>query len=117
MHTDGQLLYMFLCFLFSGDFTCAREVSTVVCAHEPDCLPRDCNGHGECRMGLCVCDSHWTGAGCDVQMCKETNCSTNGVCTEGDWKLVIVIVDLIECLRIDLYHSTAALLKFDQTHK
>lgn len=67
-----------------GKFNCPRQVTTIVCAHEPDCVPRNCNGHGQCVMGRCVCDSQWTGESCDVVKCKENNCSSNGVCSEQD---------------------------------
>ena len=69
----------------SGLFTCSRKVSTVVCAHEPDCIPKDCNGHGQCVMGECLCNSHWTGGSCNVLKCRQHNCSSNGNCTtEGE---------------------------------
>ena len=60
-------------------------MSTIVCAHEPDCVSKDCNGHGQCVMGQCVCDSHWTGDSCDVLKCRQHNCSSNGQCfAEGE---------------------------------
>lgn len=67
-----------------GLFTCSRKVSTVVCAHEPDCIPKDCNGHGQCVMGECLCNSHWTGGSCNVLKCRQHNCSSNGNCTTED---------------------------------
>ena len=67
--------------IFSGEFICPRNVSTIVCAHEPDCVPKDCNGHGQCMMGQCLCDSHWTGDACDVLKCQQHNCSSNGQCS------------------------------------
>ena len=71
--------------LFSGEFTCARNVSTIVCAHEPDCVSKACSGHGQCVMGQCLCDSHWTGDSCDVLKCQQHNCSSNGQCSaEGE---------------------------------
>ena len=78
-------LWLFSLVIFSGEFTCSREVSTIVCAHEPDCVSRDCNGHGQCVMGQCLCDSHWRGDSCNVLKCEQHNCSSNGQCSaEGE---------------------------------
>ena len=80
----------------SGKFNCPRHVTTIVCAHEPDCVPRNCNGHGQCVMGRCVCDSQWTGESCDVVKCKENNCSSNGVCSQqGESRQAILYVDSV----------------------
>ena len=80
----------------SGKFNCPRQVTTIVCAHEPDCVPRNCNGHGQCVMGRCVCDSQWTGESCDVVKCKENNCSSNGVCSQqGESRQAILYVDSV----------------------
>ena len=78
-------LWLFSLVIFSGEFTCSREVSTIVCAHEPDCVSRDCNGRGQCVMGQCLCDSHWRGDSCNVLKCERHNCSSNGQCSaEGE---------------------------------
>ena len=80
----------------SGKFNCPRQVTTIVCAHEPDCVPSNCNGHGQCVMGRCVCDSQWTGESCDVVKCKENNCSSNGVCSQqGESRQAILYVDSV----------------------
>lgn len=64
-------------------------MSTIVCAHEPDCVPKDCNGHGQCVMGQCLCDSQWTGDTCDILKCKQHNCSSNGQCSvEGEMCMI-----------------------------
>ena len=69
---------------FSGDYICSRKVSTIACIHKPDCIPPDCNKHGKCHMGECICDRQWVGPECDRPLCKINNCSSNGVCTEGN---------------------------------
>ncbi|RDD47125.1 N-acetylglucosamine-1-phosphodiester alpha-N-acetylglucosaminidase [Trichoplax sp. H2] len=63
-------------------FRCARPVSTVICAHHLYCLPQDCNNHGKCVNGKCLCNDKWIGEACDTVNCKHLhNCSGNGVCT------------------------------------
>ncbi|XP_064640123.1 N-acetylglucosamine-1-phosphodiester alpha-N-acetylglucosaminidase-like isoform X2 [Lineus longissimus] len=62
-------------------FVCDRKITTIVCAHEPECRPSaNCSGHGNCVAGRCVCRYPWTGAACDVLKCAS-NCSGNGDCT------------------------------------
>ena len=65
----------------SGEFNCPRQVSTIVCAHEPDCVPNDCNDHGWCDMGQCHCNTQWGGESCNILLCRENNCSSNGLCS------------------------------------
>lgn len=66
------------------DFSCAREVSTILCAHYSECDPPDCNGHGVCHKGVCECNpqTHWTGPKCNILDCKnETYCHPGrGIC-------------------------------------
>ncbi|XP_060028414.1 N-acetylglucosamine-1-phosphodiester alpha-N-acetylglucosaminidase isoform X2 [Erinaceus europaeus] len=63
---------------------CPRQVSTVVCVHEPRCQPPDCNSHGTCEGGLCRCTgSFWRGPACDELDCGPSNCSGHGLCTEA----------------------------------
>ncbi|XP_038069991.1 N-acetylglucosamine-1-phosphodiester alpha-N-acetylglucosaminidase-like [Patiria miniata] len=62
-------------------YRCQREVSTILCVHEPDCNPPDCSGHGECVMGECRCRGYWQSPRCDRLDCGLRNCSGNGVCT------------------------------------
>ncbi|XP_013392587.1 N-acetylglucosamine-1-phosphodiester alpha-N-acetylglucosaminidase [Lingula anatina] len=65
-------------------FGCERKVSTIVCAHEPECQPsHNCSGHGNCVGGICICDEYWMGPSCDLLMCGVHNCSRQGVCTES----------------------------------
>uniref|UniRef100_A0A2K5CPW3 N-acetylglucosamine-1-phosphodiester alpha-N-acetylglucosaminidase n=1 Tax=Aotus nancymaae TaxID=37293 RepID=A0A2K5CPW3_AOTNA len=62
---------------------CPRQVSTVVCVHEPRCQPPDCHGHGTCVDGHCQCTGHfWRGPGCGELDCGPSNCSQHGLCTE-----------------------------------
>ncbi|XP_053132933.1 N-acetylglucosamine-1-phosphodiester alpha-N-acetylglucosaminidase [Hemicordylus capensis] len=62
---------------------CPRNISTVVCVHEPVCQPPDCSGHGQCVRGECRCDgAFWQGPACDVLDCGPSNCSLHGMCTE-----------------------------------
>ena len=64
-----------------------------MCAHEPDCVSKDCSGHGQCVMGQCLCDSHWTGDSCDVLKCQQHNCSSNGQCSaEGETYMRVCLV-------------------------
>lgn len=73
------------CFYFSPDHksVCARKVSTVVCAHAPECHPGNCSNHGDCINGDCHCHGNWHGAACDSLKCGSHNCSGHGVCTAG----------------------------------
>ncbi|XP_022092205.1 N-acetylglucosamine-1-phosphodiester alpha-N-acetylglucosaminidase-like [Acanthaster planci] len=64
-------------------FRCQRQVSTILCVHEPDCDPSDCSSHGECVMGECRCHGNWQSPKCDWLDCGPLNCSSNGVCTEA----------------------------------
>ncbi|XP_077172614.1 N-acetylglucosamine-1-phosphodiester alpha-N-acetylglucosaminidase isoform X2 [Paroedura picta] len=62
---------------------CPRQISTVVCVHEPPCHPEDCSGHGYCVLGRCQCSgAYWRGPACDVLECGPSNCSLHGMCTE-----------------------------------
>ncbi|XP_007982963.3 N-acetylglucosamine-1-phosphodiester alpha-N-acetylglucosaminidase [Chlorocebus sabaeus] len=62
---------------------CPRQVSTVVCVHEPRCQPPDCHGHGTCMDGHCQCTGHfWRGPSCGELDCGPSNCSQHGLCTE-----------------------------------
>jgi hypothetical protein len=42
------------------------------------CSPPDCNNHGTCNNGTCLCDSGWTGSDCAVPL--GTCCISNGSC-------------------------------------
>ncbi|GIY00488.1 n-acetylglucosamine-1-phosphodiester alpha-N-acetylglucosaminidase [Caerostris extrusa] len=62
-------------------YACDRKVSTILCVHHPYCNPRDCNKHGNCSMGECICEMNWLPPNCDQLFCSKTNCSNNGICT------------------------------------
>ncbi|KAJ6659702.1 hypothetical protein lerEdw1_018415 [Lerista edwardsae] len=63
---------------------CPRQVSTVVCVHEPACQPPDCGGHGQCVLGECRCHGAFRkGPACSVLDCGPANCSLHGLCTEA----------------------------------
>ena len=64
-------------------YRCPRAVSTILCVHEPECDPPNCNNHGECVMGECHCHGNWETPRCDKLDCGLLNCSNNGLCTEG----------------------------------
>lgn len=61
---------------------CPRAVSTIVCVHEPECIPADCSGHGECVHGDCHCKGVWSGAACNLLNCGSLNCTVHGICSE-----------------------------------
>ncbi|XP_033755064.1 N-acetylglucosamine-1-phosphodiester alpha-N-acetylglucosaminidase-like [Pecten maximus] len=61
-------------------FHCGREVSTILCVHEVECVPADCSGHGQCNMGRCECDVLWNGTDCNTLQCVK-ECSSQGSCT------------------------------------
>ncbi|XP_041046049.1 N-acetylglucosamine-1-phosphodiester alpha-N-acetylglucosaminidase isoform X3 [Carcharodon carcharias] len=62
---------------------CPRAVSTVVCIHEPECVPADCSGHGDCLLGDCYCTGFWSGPACNLLNCGPSNCTLHGICSEG----------------------------------
>ncbi|XP_071957605.1 N-acetylglucosamine-1-phosphodiester alpha-N-acetylglucosaminidase-like [Antedon mediterranea] len=63
------------------EYNCARQVSTIICAHEPECQPENCSNHGDCILGTCHCHDNWKGARCDELFCGSTNCGEHGKCT------------------------------------
>ncbi|XP_033117244.1 N-acetylglucosamine-1-phosphodiester alpha-N-acetylglucosaminidase-like [Anneissia japonica] len=67
----------------SPRYQCGRQVSSIVCAHEPECKPTNCSNHGDCVLGSCRCHENWKGAGCDQLYCGKNNCSNHGQCTSG----------------------------------
>ncbi|XP_071785884.1 N-acetylglucosamine-1-phosphodiester alpha-N-acetylglucosaminidase-like [Asterias amurensis] len=67
-------------------YRCPRAVSTILCVHEPECDPPNCNNHGECVMGECHCHGNWATPRCDKLECGLLNCSNNGLCTEDGCK-------------------------------
>nr|CAB3264196.1 N-acetylglucosamine-1-phosphodiester alpha-N-acetylglucosaminidase-like [Phallusia mammillata] len=60
-------------------YRCARQVSTVICAHRATCVP-PCL-HGTCHDGRCECANNWVGDTCNVVECFVHNCSGHGNCT------------------------------------
>ncbi|XP_036371793.1 N-acetylglucosamine-1-phosphodiester alpha-N-acetylglucosaminidase [Megalops cyprinoides] len=60
----------------------ARNVSTVLCVHEPWCEPEDCSGHGECVEGECVCHAGWRGPTCSNLTCQAPSCGDHGLCSQ-----------------------------------
>nr|XP_054748257.1 N-acetylglucosamine-1-phosphodiester alpha-N-acetylglucosaminidase-like [Lytechinus pictus] len=64
-------------------YRCPRQVSTIICVHNPRCDPRDCNNHGDCIQGVCHCHANWHGVSCDQLQCGDHNCSEKGICS-GD---------------------------------
>lgn len=51
-----------------------------MCVHSPYCEPKDCNNHGTCSMGKCICDKNWMAPHCNELFCGQNNCSGHGVC-------------------------------------
>ncbi|NXD63465.1 NAGPA acetylglucosaminidase, partial [Eolophus roseicapillus] len=69
---------------FDSMWRCPRNISTIVCIHEPSCEPADCSGHGACVQGQCHCTgAFWRGPACDILDCGPSNCSLHGVCTDS----------------------------------
>ena len=65
-----------------SDYRCEREVSTILCVHDVECL-HDCHEHGECVDGECTCQLPWLGPSCADLDCSVSNCSGHGQCLEG----------------------------------
>ncbi|XP_025059516.1 N-acetylglucosamine-1-phosphodiester alpha-N-acetylglucosaminidase isoform X4 [Alligator sinensis] len=81
VHVDGQTDARGS---FNGMWRCPRDVSTVMCIHEPTCEPPDCNSHGRCVLGECQCiGNFWRGPNCSLLDCGPSNCSLHGICTES----------------------------------
>ena len=64
-------------------FQCERNVTTILCVHEPLCEPQDCSAHGSCDLGTCRCHDNWAGSRCDILKCPD-DCHGQGTCTEGN---------------------------------
>ncbi|XP_031432129.1 N-acetylglucosamine-1-phosphodiester alpha-N-acetylglucosaminidase [Clupea harengus] len=62
---------------------CPRNVSTVLCVHEPLCQPENCSGHGICVEGRCQCHPGWQDPDCASLVCQPPTCGGHGVCTEN----------------------------------
>ncbi|XP_047667512.1 N-acetylglucosamine-1-phosphodiester alpha-N-acetylglucosaminidase isoform X2 [Tachysurus fulvidraco] len=60
---------------------CPRAVSTVLCVHERLCQPEDCNKHGTCVDGQCVCQPGWAMPTCANLTCQPPACGDHGFCT------------------------------------
>ncbi|XP_017333169.1 N-acetylglucosamine-1-phosphodiester alpha-N-acetylglucosaminidase isoform X2 [Ictalurus punctatus] len=60
---------------------CPRAVSTVLCVHERLCQPEDCNQHGTCVDGQCVCQPGWATPTCANLTCQPADCGDHGLCT------------------------------------
>ncbi|KAF7708828.1 N-acetylglucosamine-1-phosphodiester alpha-N-acetylglucosaminidase [Silurus meridionalis] len=60
---------------------CPRAVSTVLCVHERLCQPEDCNQHGTCANGQCVCQPGWAMPTCANLTCQPQDCGDHGLCT------------------------------------
>jgi len=45
--------------------------------------PEDCNSHGTCVQGSCVCTARWTGPSCSAPVQCPRNCSNAGQCIGG----------------------------------
>ena len=66
------------------EYNCARNLTTVLCVHEPRCIVENCSNHGDCINGRCLCHENWEGLECNQLQCGATNCSAHGICKEGN---------------------------------
>ncbi|XP_050395528.1 N-acetylglucosamine-1-phosphodiester alpha-N-acetylglucosaminidase isoform X1 [Patella vulgata] len=64
----------------NSTFNCEREITTILCVHEPHCQVKDCNNHGVCVLGTCNCSKYWTGTDCNTLSCPD-NCNQHGHCS------------------------------------
>lgn len=78
-----SILMLFCCSPGDPAYRCERQVSTILCFHDPQCLEPSCNDHGTCFQGECTCNSPWVGEDCGHLNCSLVNCSNHGNCTGG----------------------------------
>ena len=73
------------CYAYCHQMRCERQVTTILCLHEPHCNHHTgCGVFGRCDSGECVCDAGWEGDKCDVMLCNDgAGCSVNGTCVNG----------------------------------
>jgi len=48
-----------------GKCTCMEGYAGKDCGAKKTC-PNNCNGHGKCLKGICLCDAHYCGNGCEI---------------------------------------------------
>ena len=59
------------------------EYSGAYCRNCDDpCDGIDCNGHGSCLGGICMCDPNYSGDSCEIYTdpCLSITCSNHGTC-------------------------------------
>ncbi|XP_069777927.1 N-acetylglucosamine-1-phosphodiester alpha-N-acetylglucosaminidase isoform X2 [Narcine bancroftii] len=61
---------------------CPRPVSTILCVHEPEHVPENYSGRGDCLLGDCYCKGFWSGVACNLLNFGPLNCTAHGIFSE-----------------------------------
>lgn len=53
---------------------------TIISVSQDGQCSKECDKHGKCVNGICVCHNGWNGENCLVRGCPVNNCNSNGEC-------------------------------------